>query len=118
MQCCLQMSLEWHRSKERHHGDLGADVDPPKLTHPSQDTNQLHEIDSHRWLKQWCYILFGGNKGMDFPSLWQEEPLFEIVLEVCLDILNSVLNILGRGQGKILHLDVKDHMTMYVLMIR
>ncbi len=27
MKCCLQMSLTWHCSKGRQHGDLGADID-------------------------------------------------------------------------------------------
>jgi hypothetical protein len=60
MQCLLQMSHAQHCSKARQHGDLGAEVDPPELTHPSQDTNQLHERHSHGGLKQWGNILFGG----------------------------------------------------------
>ena len=91
MQCHLQMSLVRHHSNGRQHGDLGADVGPPKLTHPSQDTNRLHEISSHRGLKQWSNILFGGIITGEWVvlSLWQGEPSFEIVLEVCLNFLTA-----------------------------
>jgi hypothetical protein len=54
------MSLPLHSSKGGQHGDLGADVNLPELTHPSQDTNQVHEISSHRGLKPWGNILFRG----------------------------------------------------------
>lgn len=31
-----------HLGVQQHHGDLVTDVDPPKLTYPSQDASQLH----------------------------------------------------------------------------
>ena len=88
MQCHLQMSLAWHHSKARQHGELDTDVNLPELTHTSQDTNQLHEISSHRGFKQQGNILFGGiiTRKRVVPSLRRGEPPVEFVLEIFLDI--------------------------------
>ena len=77
------MSLERHCNKGRQHNkDLGADVDPPKLTHPYQDTNLLHEISSHRGLQQRGNIRLGGTITSERVVLlpWQGESPFGIIL--------------------------------------